>query len=158
MLRREKEITDPAALRGLLERALHLRLALVDGEAPYLVPLSFALDGPDLVLHSSRAGRKLEILRRNPRVAFLVEEGVALSPAAEPCDVGMDYQTVIGEGEAAFVTDPAEKVRLLQILTAKYTGAAGASFPPAEVRRTEVLRVRVARLTGKRSPPSPARP
>jgi nitroimidazol reductase NimA-like FMN-containing flavoprotein (pyridoxamine 5'-phosphate oxidase superfamily) len=152
MRRKELELTDPAALRGILERALSCRVALSDGDQPYLVPLSFALDGPDVVLHSARAGRKLEILRRNPKVCFEVEEGVALAPAAEPCAVGMRYRTVIGFGAAEWVDDPAEKARLLGVLAAKYTGAAPAGFPPHELARTTVIRLRLRELHGKEHP------
>ena len=151
MRRREREITDAAELRGILERAVSCRVALADGDQPYLVPLSFALDGDDLVLHSARAGRKLDILRRNPKVCFEVEEGVAVRPAAEPCDVGMSYRTVVGFGAAEEVEDPAEKARLLAVLSAKYTGAVPAGFPPRELARTVVLRVRVRELYGKRA-------
>jgi nitroimidazol reductase NimA-like FMN-containing flavoprotein (pyridoxamine 5'-phosphate oxidase superfamily) len=149
MRRKELELTDPAEVRGILERALSCRVALADGDEPYLVPLSFALDGADVVLHSARAGRKLEILRRNPKVCFEVEEGVALAPAAEPCDVGMRYRTVVGFGTAELVLDPAEKARLLAVLSAKYTGKPPAAFPERELTRTVVIRVRVRELHGK---------
>jgi nitroimidazol reductase NimA-like FMN-containing flavoprotein (pyridoxamine 5'-phosphate oxidase superfamily) len=152
MRRKELEIADPAAVRAILERALSCRVALADGDEPYLVPRSFALDGPDVGLHSARAGRKLDILRRNPKVCFEVEEGVALSPAPEACDVGMHYRTVVGFGTAELVEDPAEKARLLGVLAAKYMTAAPAGFPPHELARTVVIRVRVRELHGKEHP------
>ena len=72
MRRRDKEITDQAELRRILQDARVCRLAMCDGDRPYLVPMSFALDGDDLVLHSARSGRKLEVLARNPAVCFEV--------------------------------------------------------------------------------------
>jgi uncharacterized protein len=66
MRRDEKEIGYPREVRAILERARVVRVAMVDGARPYLVPLSFALDGDDLVLHSAQEGRKLDVLRRNP--------------------------------------------------------------------------------------------
>jgi len=150
--RHKQEITDRAELRAILEAARVCRVAMVDGDRPYLVPLSFALDGEDLVLHSAAAGRKLDLLRRNPAVCFEVEEGVELATAATACDFTFAFRTVIGEGDAEFVEDAAERERLLTLLAARYGAPAGA-LPPAELRHTCVLRVRVRSLSGKRSAP-----
>jgi nitroimidazol reductase NimA-like FMN-containing flavoprotein (pyridoxamine 5'-phosphate oxidase superfamily) len=151
MRRDEKEITDLAELWRVVRGARVCRLAMSDGDRPYLVPLTFAIDGEDLVLHSAREGRKLDVLRRNPAVCFEVEEGVDVAPAATACDFSMRFRTVIGFGEVAFVVDPAERARLLALFGPRY-GAPPGRIPDAEVGRTCVLRVRVHELTGKRSP------
>jgi nitroimidazol reductase NimA-like FMN-containing flavoprotein (pyridoxamine 5'-phosphate oxidase superfamily) len=151
MRRGEKEITDPAELRRILDDAKVCRLAMSDAGRPYVVPLTFALDGDDLVLHSAGAGRKIEVLRRNPAVCFEVEEGVEVAPAATACGFSMRFRTVIGEGEAEFVEDRGERARLLALVAARY-GAPAGPFPASELERTCVLRVRVRRLTGKRAP------
>lgn len=151
MRRREKEITDRAELRRILREARICRLAVSEGDRPYLVPLSFALDGDDVVLHSARAGRKIDALRRNPAVCFEVEEGVELVPAATACQFGMRFRTVIGFGEVEFVEDRAERVRLLALLGQRY-GAPEGPMPDAQIERTCVLRIRVRELTGKCTP------
>lgn len=153
MRRADKEITDREELRRILRDARVCRLAMVDGDRPYLVPLSFALDGDDLVFHSATAGRKLEVLARNPAACFEVEEGVEVAPAAAACDVGMRYRTVIGFGEVEVVEDPAERARLLALFGPRY--GAGAALDEAKARRVRVLRLRVRELTGKRSPALP---
>lgn len=154
MRRSEKEIRDPVELRRILRDARVCRLAMSDGDRPYLVPLAFALDGDDLVLHSARAGRKLEILRRNPAVCFEVEEGVELVPGRAACEFGMRFRSVIGHGEVELVEDRAERARLLALFGPRYGAPAvpAAPLPAAELERTCVLRVRVRALTGKRSP------
>jgi hypothetical protein len=151
MRRKEKEITDPAELRRILGAARVCRLALCDGDRPYLVPLTFALDGDDLVLHSARSGRKLDILRRNAAVCFEVEEGVEIAPAATACETGMRFRTVIGHGDAEIVDDRAERLRLLALFGPRYGVAQEATPPEREVERTCVIRIRVRELTGKRS-------
>ena len=148
MRRKDKEITDPAELRRILRDARVCRLAVSDGDRPYLVPLTFALDGDDLVLHSACVGRKVDILRRNPQVCFEVEEGVGIAPAATACAFSMRFRTVIGFGEVEFVEDAGERLRLLELFGPRY-GAPDAPVPGAENRRTCVLRVRVRELTGK---------
>ena len=152
MRRRDKEIADRRELRRILEEARVCRLAMSDGGRPYLVPLSFVLDGDDLVLHSARVGRKLEILRRNPEVCFEVEEGVAFARGETACGSTMRYRTVIGFGTVEVVEDRAEHARLLGLFGPRY-GAPASAVPDGELDRTVVLRVRVRELTGKRSPP-----
>ncbi len=136
MRRSEKEITDRAELRRILRDARICRLAMSDGDRPYLVPLTFALDGDDVILHSARVGRK---------------EGVELAPGRAACEFGMRFRSVIGFGDVEFVEDPAERARLLALFGPRH-GAPDGAVPDAEARRTCVLRIRVRELTGKRSP------
>jgi hypothetical protein len=91
MRRSDREITDRAELLRILAEARVCRVAMSDHDRPYLVPLAFALDGEDIVLHSARAGRKLDILRRNPAVCFEVEEGVEIDVGPSPCATGMRF-------------------------------------------------------------------
>lgn len=150
MRRKEQEITDRAELYRILREARLCRLAMTGDDGPYLVPLTFALDGQDLVLHSARVGRKIEALRRNPAVCFEVEEGVEVAAADTACDFGMRFRTVIGFGAVEFVEDRAERTRLLALFGPRY-GAPAGPLPDAEIERTCVLRLRVRELTGKRS-------
>lgn len=49
------------------------RLAMCDGGRPYLVSMDYCYDGQSLYFFSA-AGCKIELMRRNPFVSFLVEE------------------------------------------------------------------------------------
>ena len=151
MRRAEKEILDPAAVRAVLEEALVCRLAMASGDRPYLVPLSFALDGEDLVLHMAAEGTKVDLLRRNPRVCFEVESGVEVVPAERPCDVSMRFQSVVGFGEARFVEGEGEKARALGLLAAKYAPGARAAISPDRARLALVVRVAIREVRGKQS-------
>jgi nitroimidazol reductase NimA-like FMN-containing flavoprotein (pyridoxamine 5'-phosphate oxidase superfamily) len=151
MRRSDREITDRAELLRILAEARVCRVAMSDHDRPYLVPLAFALDGEDIVLHSARAGRKLDILRRNPAVCFEVEEGVEIDVGPSPCATGMRFRTVIGHGTAELVEDAAERARLLALFGPRY-GAPDRALPANEIERTAVLRIRVSELTGKRRP------
>ena len=151
MRRKDREIADGAELRRILADARVCRVAMCDGDRPYLVPLSFALDGDDVVLHSAREGRKLDILRRHPAVCFEVEEGVEIDIGPSPCNTGMRFRTVIGHGVVEFVDDAPECARLLALFGPRY-GAPDGPLAPTDVERTTVLRIRVRDLTGKRRP------
>jgi nitroimidazol reductase NimA-like FMN-containing flavoprotein (pyridoxamine 5'-phosphate oxidase superfamily) len=151
MRRQDKEIKDPVLLRQLLGAAIVCRVAMVDGDRPYVVPLSFVLDGDALYVHSAAHGRKLDVLRRNPRVCFEVDEGAEPVPHREACNVGMRFRSVIGTGKAAFVESAAEKARVLVLFARKYAPKASAKLPEHEVAKTVVIRLSIETLTGKRS-------
>jgi nitroimidazol reductase NimA-like FMN-containing flavoprotein (pyridoxamine 5'-phosphate oxidase superfamily) len=151
MRRQDKEIKDPAQVRAILAEALCCRVAMVDGDRPYVIPVSFVLDRDALYVHSADHGRKLRVLAKNPHVCFEVDADVAVAPAKAPCDVGMRFRSVIGFGEVSFVEDPAEKARVLRLFIDKYTPKMTHDMPDHELRKTVVWRVAIARLTGKRS-------
>ena len=110
MRRKDKLVTDINALHGVIRQAHVCRLALVDGDWPYVVPMSFGFDGTYLYLHAAKEGRKLDILRKNNHVCVEFEQDVALVPGRKPCNYGFRYFTVICYGRAEFVDVLEEKL------------------------------------------------
>jgi nitroimidazol reductase NimA-like FMN-containing flavoprotein (pyridoxamine 5'-phosphate oxidase superfamily) len=161
MRRADREIAAPEGIADVLARGEVLRLAMIAPDGwPYVVPLSFAarpgpagapLDGLTIYVHSAREGRKLDALRRDPRVCFEVTVDVALVRGERPCDFGVRYRSAVGTGRARLVEDPAERVRALELIAARYAGAATA-IPADEAARVAVLAIEVERVTGKASP------
>ena len=70
MRRQEREISDRAAIDAIIRACQVCRLGMVDGDLPYIVPMSFGYDGRALYFHCATQGRKLDVLRRRPRVCF----------------------------------------------------------------------------------------
>lgn len=151
MRRQDKELHDPVVVRAILSEALCCRVAMVDGDRPYVIPVSFVLDGDGLYVHSADHGRKLRVLRANPHVCFEVDADVAVAPAKAPCDVGMRFRSVIGFGKVSFVEDAAEKARVLRLFIEKYVPRSSREMPDRELAKTVVWRVAIERLTGKKS-------
>ena len=73
MRRKDREVTDLGAIGRIIGDCKVLRLGMVDGRRPYVVPMNFGFDLRDGVLelycHSALEGRKIEILRRNPNAS-----------------------------------------------------------------------------------------
>ena len=68
--RKEKTIEDAAELRAILREAKHVTLAMCRDGEPYLVTVNHGFD-PErrcLYFHCAREGKKVDILRANPRV------------------------------------------------------------------------------------------
>ena len=70
MRKAQREITDPAEIRAIMTEAQVCRLGMCDGPEPYVVPMNYGLGEGCLYLHCAFEGRKIEILKVNPRVCF----------------------------------------------------------------------------------------
>ena len=156
MRRKDREITDETAIRAILDKAQVLHLAMIDGDRPYVVPLHYGyslIDGRlTLYLHSAKEGRKLDVLQKNGRVAFVLETDVSSISGGEiPCKYGAAYASVMGEGKAAFLTDPAKKAAGLQILMKIQTGREF-TITEAMTESVAVLRVDVETYSAKSRP------
>ena len=154
MRRKDRELTDPAAIEHILSTARIVHLGLVDGNAPYVVPMhyGYALEGGRLTLylHSAPEGRKLDVLRANPNAFIEIDTGEALiSGGDDACRYGAAFESIMGSGRAVLVEDAAEKARGLALLMRTQTGR---DFPITEAmtRGVAVIRVDVEWFTAKR--------
>ena len=148
MRRRDREITDRAVISDILRRHQVLYLALQDEGAPYVIPMSYGYDGECLYLHCAAEGRKMDLLRAHPQVAFAVEAEYEVKPGAVACGWGFAYASVTGEGVAEIVTDPAGKRHGLDVLMSHFTGEPQ-EYRDGGIEGTTVIRVRVTSLSGK---------
>ena len=90
-----QEITDPGTLEEILFGARICRLAICDGEKPYLLPFNYGYRERCIYIHSAPEGKKIELLQLNPHVCFEVEDLVTIVLAEEPT-ANMDSKT--GQG------------------------------------------------------------
>ena len=106
MRRTDRQITDPAEIDRLLCQARYTTIALVDGDEPYVVTLSCGFDSAKrrLCFHVAKAGRKLDIIARNPKACATViaDLGYKHGECAHP------FESVVMTGTMRVVEDPAE--------------------------------------------------
>ncbi len=112
--RKDKEITNEAEVRAILREAQHVTIAMSLGDEPYLVTLSHGYDdGNDRIyFHCAMEGKKVEILRENPRVwgQALVDNGYQQGS----CD--HLYRTTQFHGWVTFIDDQEEREHALRIM------------------------------------------
>jgi len=153
MRRADKEILDREELNRILDEAMVIRLGMLDGSRPYVVPLNFAREGDDLWFHAAKAGRKLDCLRAAPAVCVEADRFLTLRTGTSACDDWTShYESVIGFGTAEIVEDATARLQGLRAIMRKYSGRDDWEFTEASVKGTAVVRIRLDSLTGKRSP------
>ena len=153
MRRGDREIVNRDELHRILDEAMVMRLGMLDGERPYVVPLNFAREGDELWFHAAKAGRKLDCLRAAPAVCVEADRFLTLHTGPRACDDWTShYESVIGFGTAEIVEDTATKLRGLRAIMRKYSERDDWEFTDASVEGIAVVRIRLDSLTGKRSP------
>lgn len=153
MRRRDKEIADLDELHRILDEAMVVRVGMLDGPRPYVVPLNVAREGDDLWFHAARSGHKLDCLRADPAVCVEADRFLTLTTGASACDDWTShYESVIGFGTAEIVADAPTKVHGLGVIMRKYSGRDDWDFADSSVEDVAVVRIRLESLTGKRSP------
>jgi nitroimidazol reductase NimA-like FMN-containing flavoprotein (pyridoxamine 5'-phosphate oxidase superfamily) len=152
--RTDREITTRAQMVEIIRRCHYLTLALCQGDEPYLVALNYGFDEKAncFYVHAATRGRKLEVLRANPRVWGMIIDDLGYVKG----ECSHHYRSVMFEGRATFVEDDQEKSRGLAIMI---DDAEKADMPEMKARLAGktagvvVLRIDVTAMSGKASPP-----
>ncbi len=130
-------------------------VAMVDGGAPYVVPMNFAYSTASpgrLYLHTG-AGRKTQALADDGRVCIAVTAGEAFYRGATPCQDGFAYRSVLVEGRATLIQENDLREEALRTLVAKYDPAAAElPFRPDALAETLVYAVDIDALTYRQRP------
>ncbi len=151
MRRNEREIKDRQAIDNIIRRCQVCRIALCDGDQPYIVPLSFGYDGDCLFFHAALEGRKIDLIRKNNRAAFEFDILNEIVTAGEACGWGMRYESVMGTGRMEVVDKPEDKSRALAWIMCQY-GSTEHVFPEQMLKKTLVLRLTILTISGKQRP------
>ena len=152
MRRSDREIKDFDEIIKVINKCDVCRLAINDGDYPYIVPMNFGLNIEDgkvvLYFHCASEGKKLELLRKNNKVAFEMDCGHQLILDKAQGNCAMEYESVIGQGYIEMLNEE-EKYEALRILMKQYRRE---DFPFNEkvIPMTAVFRLRVESMTGKR--------
>ena len=154
MTRREREITDRAEILDILDRCSILHLGLVDGDEPYVVPMNYGYtmdeDGHlTFYLHGATQGRKLDLMRKNPRVFLEMECDVAPFEGDVACRYGTAYKSLMARGKAVILEDPQEKMTGLSLFMKTQTGK-NFEFNEKLVKVVSIIKIHVKEYTAKR--------
>ncbi len=133
------------------------RLAVTTEDGPYVVAVNYLFLEGNIYFHSGQGGRKMEALRADSRVCFLVDDVGPQVIWERGCGITQIYKSVVCFGKAEFVEGPIEKMRILEKLVQKYVPS-DQPFPPMtdqNIAKTAVVKIVVESMSGKENVLSP---
>lgn len=115
-------VLTPEEVEAILRRNRIGRLGCSADDHPYIVPINYVYDGRHVYAYSG-PGRKVDVMRRQPRVAFEVDE----------IDNPSSWRCVMAEGLFEELTGEDDRRQALVRLTRNgTTQASGKALPPPD--------------------------
>lgn len=150
MRRKDREVTSPEWMAQVLEDGIWLELAMAGTDGwPYVLPMNYGYEDGFIIIHGAKNGKKIDMLRTNPKVCFNVTVDAEVVRCEEdPAEFSMKYRSVTAQGIAMFIEDIAEKKAALQILMRHYKGPME-PMPDGMLMATSVIKIEITEMTGK---------
>lgn len=153
MRRKDREVTDIKEIESIISRADVCRVALANGNTPYIVVMNFGYSGePDrrIFFHCAKKGKKLDMIRKNSYICFEFDTDHSLYVGRNACDFGMSYSSVVGWGNIVIITDDKEKSLGIDFIMRHYSGRSDYSYVQEVFEKMIVLRLDILEMTGKK--------
>jgi uncharacterized protein len=148
---KHRMLTNSKEIEEIIKKCQVCHVAMVDQEGkPYLVPMNFGFTEGLIYLHSSRTGKKIDILKSNPEVCIEFSTDYLLRYQNEDvaCSWSMKYRSVLAYGKVTFIEDDVEKTTHLNIIMKNYTPKEFKYNPPS-IREVCCWKVIVERFEGR---------
>lgn len=143
-LRRSDRKMNEDDIIALLENGLYGVLGTYDGEYPYVTPLNYVYFNKAIYFHSALEGHKIDNIRENDRVSFVIVTDVAILKDK----LSTSYKSVVVFGKAETAKGD-EKINALKALIKKYAPESKRDCTPAEYDKTCVIKITPEHISGK---------
>lgn len=155
MTRRERQVTDMNEIIRILDTAKVLHLGLVDGDEPYVVPMNYGYimenEKLTIYLHGAPRGRKIDLIRKNPKIFFEADCDIIPFEGDVACRYGITYSSIMGRGTASIIDDIDEKKEALTFLMKTQTDK-DFVFDEKIVSIVSVIKLDILEYTAKHRP------
>jgi len=152
MRRKELEINDTSKIQEILDQCDVCRIGMLDGDRPYVVPMSFGYHYNngifEFYFHGNNAGKKVELLKQSNTVCLEFDTNCEIVGGENACSYSTFYQSVIAYGKPVFFAD-GEKAEGLNILMSQYSKRTDFTYPEKMLQSMAVYKVVVNEITAK---------
>ena len=148
-------------LHAVVEACQTVRIACVDEEGPFIVPMSFGYDWADpeeidadaprlaLWVHSAGVGRKVDAFDREPRVAIEMDVQEGLITGTYACAYSYAYRSIMGTGTIHRIQGIEAKRYGLTRIMQHLAPEASTDFTDQALARANIYCIDIDRFTGK---------
>lgn len=157
MRRQEKEITNKEIIEGILMRQLICTISLNDLGSPHIVPMNYGYHDNALYFHAAPEGRKMDLLRRDGNVSFVIDDYHRLVTDDVPCGWTTEYRSLMGIGHIEIVTNPEAKKKGLDIIMAQHGSHGEKVYREGQIDKMVILKLTISSVTCKQSGEEPGR-
>ena len=145
MRKKSREMDADWALE-VMDKAPYITVGMTDDDGmPYSVPLSLArTDEKTFYFHCATEGKKLDILRENPRVCLTAVGKCKPTVGPKDGSFTLEFKSAIAFGKAEIVVDDNEKREALRAICQRFLPHHMDAFDAAVARsmsRTAVVRI-----------------
>lgn len=155
MTRREQQVTDINEIIEILEKSKVVHVGMIDGDEPYVVPMNYGYIFEDgkltIYLHGARRGRKIGVIKANPKVFYEMCCDITPFEGEVACKYGITYASIMGRGLATLVEDVEEKKKALSILMKTQTGK-DFTFEDKLTTVVSIIKIDTLEFTAKKRP------
>lgn len=151
MRRKDKEVSDIQIIEEILKDSQICRLAFVDNQSPYLVPLNYGYSNNCLYFHSTPSGKKIECIKANPKVCFEIEYYSEIVKHEISCMWTTKYRSIIGYGIAEIISDNVLKKSALDIIMEHYGRSNDNIYNDRQINNIVIIKVIITELSCKQS-------
>jgi hypothetical protein len=148
---KKRDLTFKPELESIMMKCMVCNMAMVDEQGfPYVVPMNFGYEADYIYFHSSPKGKKIDSLKKNPRVciSFSADEKLKWVNEEVACSWGMQYKSVLAKGTVEFIDDYDAKEEALKVIMKNYSDIDFKFNAPA-VKDVMVFRVKIEKLEGR---------
>lgn len=150
MRRKDKEINNGSVANEILTKSVICRLGLFDGEYPYIVPMNYGYKDNALYLHCAREGKKVDLIKKNSKAGFEIEEGYKIIRNDISCKWTTRYRSIIGTGTIEIITDSDRKKEGLDVIMRQH-GSSTNLYDDKSLENVLVLKLEIGSLSAKQS-------
>lgn len=126
-------------------------VSMVDKDnKPYAIPMNFGFSENTILLHGSKQGKKIDILKNNPNVCIIFSTDHQLHWQNEDvaCSWSMKYRSVLAYGKVEFVDAASEKEALLHQFMKNYSPKEFKYSKPS-LEDVQLIKVAVDKIEGR---------
>ena len=156
MRRKDREVADPMKIVDIIRRCTCCRIGFYDDGEVYIVPLNFGYEIKDdsyvFYFHGASEGRKIDLIRKNPKVGFEMDTDHAIYTHKESevaCGYTARFQSIIGNGIVSIVSETEEKKLGLSLIMEHNTGKREWKFDEKMVSAATVFKLEVTKISCK---------